>query len=100
VLPPESMEVMRVTGRDGAVPEPPFELDRLNAEEREVWERHFTGPLAEGDSWAIRIWSFGYWCMLELYGPPKVVCEWLEEVDPDNKILQYIENVRRARGGG
>ena len=45
----------------------------------------------------MRIWSFGYWCMLDASGVPAVVTEWLREVDPDNQIRQYLENVRRAR---
>jgi hypothetical protein len=49
------------------------------------------------DSLAIRVWSFGYWCMLELGQVPEVVSEYLDEVDPDNLVLQYLNNVRRKR---
>jgi aryl carrier-like protein len=38
--------------------------------------------------------------MLELDGVPTVVSERLEELDPDNLILQYFDNVRRARWEG
>jgi hypothetical protein len=38
--------------------------------------------------------------MLELWGPPDVVTEWLHEVDPDNTIRQYLENIREARARG
>jgi hypothetical protein len=95
---PGSMEVIDLSTRSDGLPE--FDLSRLRPEERELWERYFTGPLEDGESEAIRIWSFGYACMLELWGPPDVVSEWLNEVDPENKIGQYLENVRRARERG
>ena len=98
MLTPGSMEVIELsTGSDGL---PEFDLSRLRPEERELWDRYFTGPLEEGNTEAIRIWSFGYACMLELWGPPDVVTEWLHEVDPDNLIGQYLENIREARARG
>jgi hypothetical protein len=53
--------------------------------------------LGPKDGWALRIWSFGYACMLELYGPPDVIVEYLEEVDPENTIQKYLDNIRKAR---
>ena len=95
---PGSMEVIELsTGSDGL---PEFDLSRLRPEERELWDTYFARPLAEGESELIRIWSFGYACMLELWGPPDVVVEWLHEVDPDNKVKQYLENMREARARG
>ena len=85
----------------GNVGLPEFDLTRLRPEERELWDRYFTGRLEEGNTEAIRIWSFGYACMLELWGPPDVVTEWLHEVDPNNLIGQYLpENLREARARG
>jgi hypothetical protein len=52
----------------------PFDVDRLNREERALWDEHFA---AGTDSLLIRVWSFGYWCMLALDGVPAVVSEWL-----------------------
>jgi hypothetical protein len=77
----------------------PFDLNRLRPEERELWERYWATPNAN-DGELVRVWSFGYACMLELWGPPEVVSEWLQEHDPKNLVLQYLENVRRARRGG
>ena len=80
-------------------PEEPFDLSRLRPEERELWDEHFAGPFREGEGGpAVRAWCFGYACMLELWGPPKVVAEYLHREDPENLIRQYLENVRRARG--
>ena len=84
-------------GSDGL---PEFDLSRLRPEERELWDECFAGPLPEGTGEPIRVWSFGYACMLELWGPPDVVNEYLAEVDPDNTIMQYLENVREARKRG
>ncbi|HMA26770.1 MAG TPA: hypothetical protein VKO62_03975 [Solirubrobacterales bacterium] len=72
----------------------------MNSEERELWDMYFAGPLGEGDSELIRVWSFGYACMLELTGPPAVVSEYLREHDPDSLVRQYLDNVRRARESG
>jgi hypothetical protein len=86
--------------RDGRAPEPPIDLSRLRPEERELWDEFFGGPLGSTDGWAIRIWSFGYACTLELWGSPPVVTEYLDQVDPDNTIQQYLDNVRRAYDEG
>jgi hypothetical protein len=86
---------MTLTRSEGAATDAPFDLDRLRPEERDLWQKHFTGP--DDDGPVVRVWSFGYACMLELWGPPTVVTEWLEQNDPNNLTLQYLENVRRAR---
>lgn len=77
-----------------------FDLSRLTVEERQLWEEHFTGSLGPDDSMTVRVWGFGYWCMLALERVPKPVSEWLREHDPDNQLRQYLENVRRARWEG
>jgi hypothetical protein len=71
----------------------PFDVDRLNREERALWDEHFA---AGTDSLLIRVWSFGYWCMLALDGVPAVVSEWLAREDPDNLVGQHLNSVRRA----
>jgi hypothetical protein len=72
----------------------PPEVDRLNPEERRLWDEHF----ASGeDALLVRIWSFGYWCMLALDDVPAVVSEWLASEDPENLVGQYLNNFRRAR---
>jgi hypothetical protein len=74
----------------------PFDVDRLNPEERRLWDERF----ASGeDALPIRVWSFGYWCMLAI-GVPEVVTEWLAEEDPDNLVRRYLENFRRRPCGG
>jgi hypothetical protein len=93
------MEVMCVSEYRGT-PEEPFDLSRLSPEERALWDEYFAGPLPENVGPAIRVWEFGYACMLELTGPPDVVTEYLERVDPDRTIVKYLDNVRRARGVG
>lgn len=91
--------------RDAGAPEaagpPPGLLDesRLRPEERALWHEMWSEPLGE-EGPAIRLWSFGYICMLDFGGVPKVVSERLSELDPDNLILKYQENVRRARERG
>jgi hypothetical protein len=81
------------TGRTRGGPIP-FDVDRLNPEERKLWDEHFASG---ADSLAIRAWSFGYWCMLDLGQVPEVVTEYLDEVDFDNLVLLYLNNVRRER---
>jgi hypothetical protein len=73
----------------------PFDVDRLNPEERELWDERF----ASGEALLVRVWSFGCWCMLTI-GVPKVVTEWLAEEDPHNLVRQYLDNVRRGHAGG
>ena len=87
--------MMGSTASHNAESEEPLDVTRLDPEERRLWEEHFASPSGE-DGPAVRIWSFGYWCMLELGRIPKVVSDRLRELDPENKILQYQENVRRA----
>jgi hypothetical protein len=44
---------------------PPFDLSRLTPEERAVWDEY----CADGEgSMLIKVWSFGYICMLVLEG--------------------------------
>ena len=81
-------------------PDAPFDLTRLKPEERDLWDEFFAGPYAEGDSPLIRVWGFGYACMLDLWGAPDVVVEYLDEHDPENMVQQYLDSVRRAREDG
>jgi hypothetical protein len=97
VLLPAPMEVVRLTEYRGTREEP-FDLSRLKPEERELWDKYFAGPLEDNEGPVLRAWCFGYLCMLELWGPPKVVAEYLHREDPENLVKQYLENVRRARG--
>ncbi len=83
-----------------AWPEVPIDLTRLKPEERELWDEFFAGPYKGGDGPLIRVWGFGYACMLELWGPPTVVVEYLREHDPENTVQQYRDNMRRAREDG
>jgi hypothetical protein len=79
------------------LPDDPFDLSRLTECERRLWDEYF----AESDeAIALRLWAFGQACMLECEGPPAVIAERLCELDPDNRIGQYVENVRRARERG
>jgi hypothetical protein len=93
------MEVLRMTPSNNDGSDPPFDLDRLHPEERDLWEKKFATSIAE-DGEVVRVWSFGYICMLELWGVPEVVGEWLQEHDPENTVRQYLDNVRRARREG
>jgi hypothetical protein len=93
------MEVARLNPSNDDGSEAPFDLSRLRPEERELWDQHFAASNPEeGD--LVRVWSFGHVCMLELWGPPEVVSEWLRDNDLENTVMQYMENVRRARGEG
>ena len=77
-------------------PEEPFDLDRLDPDERELWDEFFAGPLGnEGPT--VRVWGFDYACMLLLSGRPKVVDEYLRSNDPDNRVPRYFENVLKAK---
>jgi (p)ppGpp synthase/HD superfamily hydrolase len=81
-------------GEDEAVTdrEPhPFDVERLNLEERQLWDEYFASG---SDALLIRVWAFGYRCMLTI-DVPEVVSEWLAEEDPDNLVTQNFENVRR-----
>jgi hypothetical protein len=75
---------------------PHFDLGRLNSEQRELWDRYFSRPLKEGEGQAIRIFSFRQACLLEST-VPAVVEQRLQEVDPEDTIGQYLEDVRRGR---
>lgn len=75
--------------------------DKLDPEARELWERTFPGGFwtsaPENEGPQLRLWSFGYTCMLELGHIPEVVAE---AVDPKlgPMIRQYIKNTRAKRG--
>jgi hypothetical protein len=71
---------------------------RLEPDERELWHELCSQHPEEGP--AMKLWSFGHLCMLELRGIPDVAAERFAELDPDRKILQYYENVRRSRDKG
>jgi hypothetical protein len=78
-----------------------LDVSRLNAEERRLWERIVSRDAeSEREGPGFKIWSFGYICMLDLGRVPAVVTEYLSEHDPDNKVRQYWDNVRRARWEG
>ncbi len=77
-----------------------FDLSRLTNCERALWERYFADDDDPNDPLALRLWAFGHACILECVGPPAVVTEKLAELAPENQILQYVENVRRARERG
>jgi hypothetical protein len=75
-----------------------FDLSRLTDCERELWNKYCAQP-DEHEGPAFRLWSFSYLCMLGYEGPPDVVTEKLDQLDPeiDSKIRAYLDNVRRAR---
>ena len=78
-----------------------LDLSRLTAEELALWDETWSGPIGPSrDGPAVEIWSFGYICMLELGNIPEVVSERLQELDPENLVLQYQENIRKARWEG
>ncbi len=72
------------------------ELDRsrLTPCELDVWNQYFAHS---NESLTIRLWGFGHACMLLCEGVPSVAAEKLRELDPENTIRQYLDNVRRAR---
>jgi hypothetical protein len=76
----------------------PFDLTRLSADERQLWDDY----CADGweDAPVLAVWSFGHICMLAASGPPDVVVEYLDEHDPDSNVQQYLDNVRRKRDEG
>ena len=88
-----------MSGREGEPFEPPFDLDRLTPGNRELWEECFIGPLGD-EGPAVRVWGFGYACMMFGDGVPEEVAEYLEEGGSGEKIRQYLDNVRAARDRG
>ena len=78
-------------------PEEPFDLDRLDPDERELWDEFFAGPLGnEGPT--VRVWGFDYACMLLLSGHDRR--SWMSTCgsnDPDNRVPRYFENVLKAK---
>jgi hypothetical protein len=89
-----------IDGGDRITPQAAFPAQagpsRLNGDKPELWNNYFADALKKGDSEVIRVWCFGFACMLELEGPPDVVNEYLWEHDPNKLIGQYLENVRGA----
>jgi hypothetical protein len=81
-----------------AEPGDPIDISRLDADERQLWDEMTSSSSSEAPG--MRVWSFGYICMLELGRVPAVVREYLAEHDPDNLVRQYWENVRKARWEG
>jgi hypothetical protein len=79
------------------LPDDPFDLSRLTECERQVWDEYFAGS---DEGLAVLLWGFGHACTLLCEGPPAVIAERLQEVDPDNLVGQYLDNVRRARERG
>lgn len=77
-----------------------LDVTRLTPDERELWESTCSAQWSSHDGPAVRLWSFGYACVLCFDGVPDVVAERLEELDPDNHIRQYQDNVRKARWDG
>ena len=90
---------MRETGATEPDDWPPFDLARLRPEEREIWDADFSEPPdpESGDGPGVVIWGFGWICMIELWGVPKVVAEYMNEGDSAKNIATYQENVRRGR---
>jgi hypothetical protein len=73
-----------------------LDLGRLTPKERQLWDK-FCGPqVGPSEGPGFQVWSFGYICMFELGHVPEVVSAYLHEHDPNNLILQYWENMRRA----
>ncbi len=69
-------------------------------EQRELWDQYCAGPYRGRDGPLVRVWSFGYICMLMADSIPEVVGEYLDEHDPENMVQQYLDNMRRARREG
>jgi hypothetical protein len=92
----------RPTESEGSRPDGPYagllDESRLEPDERELW--HELSSQDPEEAPAMKLWSFGHVCMLELRGIPDVVAERFAELDPDGQILRYYENVRRAREEG
>jgi hypothetical protein len=80
---------------------PPFDLARLRPEERQIWDADFSEPPdpESGDGPGVTLWAFGWICLLELWGVPKVVAEYMNEGNSARNLATYQENVRRARHG-
>jgi hypothetical protein len=73
-----------------------LDTSRLTPHERELWEE-----LRDcGDGPVVKLNAFAQICVLWARGTPKVVSERLEELDPDDLLGQYLENLRRARSRG
>jgi hypothetical protein len=101
VLPPGSMEVIRLTPNVGDGYEAPFDLARLAPDARALWDEYCSAPLQEGEGEVLRVWSFGQACMLTIdSGLPDVVIEYLRREDPNNLIGKYLETVAREHREG
>jgi hypothetical protein len=74
----------------------PFDLDRLNAEERALWDEFFAEPSKDGD--VVRVMGFAQACSLELSGPPEVLGEYLaENREQGDLIHEYVANRKAGR---
>ncbi len=83
--------------RRGGPPRGLLDEGRLTADERELWEEMWTDP-ADTEGPHFKLWAFGYICMLNLDGVPKVVAERIDELGGGNLYMEYLQNVRKARG--
>jgi hypothetical protein len=82
--------------------------ERLDHDAREVWDEVFPdgfwagAPHLEGDRF--RLWSYAYWCQLELGRVPAIVNEVLTREDYVSiaqsglAMREKIENTRRNAG--
>ena len=75
--------------------------EKLDPEARELWDHTFPdgfwASAPENEAPQVRLWSFGYICMLELGRIPEPVAE---AVDPElgPMLWEYVRRMRAKRG--
>jgi len=77
---------------------PPFDLDRLGPEKRELWDENYSEPPGpESDVGPdFRIMEFGWICAFELVGVRRLVSEYLSETGLPGRVAEYRRNVMEA----
>lgn len=77
---------------------PPFDLERLDPEEREIWDKWIEGNTESSkDGPHVRVYGFGHICMLELGRIPEVVHEFIDNGRIAEALTQYQANMREKR---
>ena len=73
-------------------------VDRISPEERELWDRWCSDEAVPGstDGPLVRLWSFGYICMLELGSASPALKEALERHSDDLEAIRIYKDRRIA----
>lgn len=78
---------------------PPFDLDRLTPEERELWDEYIepNDHSKDGEKFYVAVYGFVQICILELGTVPEVAHEHLDNGRIAEQLTQYQTNMREKR---